>query len=409
MEGTLQPHSPMSEKTINNDLSSPQIGQQVECPFVVIRVTEKKSTNNKLYRNIELKNETGRISTRVWQEKFPLWEGIGLGDPVIVKGRVEDGYPPGGGNVELVVQEIQKLPSPHPIQNHINPVYPGDVADLEAEFDRIREDIRHPGYRRFFDLFFETVCPKEKFFTAPAAVTHHHAYIHGLAEHSIEVTNIARYFADQPALRGLAHRDLVLVGAMIHDSGKIKEIAWEGVPISRKPEAALFDHITSGTLMVYETYLRHEKELAALGFAEQDVKYLIHLVVSHHGRPEWGSPTKPAMVAAEILHRADLMSSQVRKIAEIARLNEPDQYGYIPVSTDREFRGGIFADPVDPYAMVPAAKPASEEFDVFATTLAEETDFVNRLTDHGPGLFDGIERNLPETSQQTAKASFRRR
>lgn len=387
----------------SSDISAPIIGQQIHCPFVVTKIVEKKASNGQLFRNVELTNETGRILTRVWQRKFPEWEGIAPGSPVMVRGRIEQGYPE--DTLELVVQEVQLLEAPHPVQKYMNPIYPGDVRELEAEFERLRNQIRHPGYRLFFDRFFETACPKEKFFTAPAASSNHHAYIHGLLEHSLEVTRTALHFADQPALRGLVHRDLVLVGAMIHDAGKIHEYVWEGVPIGRHPDALLYGHLTTGPLMVQETYLRHAEELSRVGFTAQDVKYLIHLIISHHGKLEWGSPTPPAMIAAEILHQADMMSSKVRAMAEIARNNTPDEYGHIPGPSYGEHKNGIIADPLYYYDFAPSTQEqALNECDEL---VLNDNEPSQTLADRIPGLFDNVA--LQASSVPQPKTAVRRR
>lgn len=325
------------------DISNPQVGQQIYCPFVVGRIEVREAKNGKKFWNVTLRNETGEINSRVWQEKFELWEGVEPGSPIMLTGRIENGFPE--GTLDLVAQAVELIEAPHPVQNYLNPVYPGDIEALKAEFEEMRGRIQHPGYRLFFDRFFETVCPKERFFTCPAARNNHHAYIGGLLEHSLEVTRLWLSFAEQPALEGIVSRDLGIVGALIHDAGKIHEYVWEGVPIDNHPDALLYGHITMGPLMIQKVMESARDELKAAGFTQRDAKFLIHMVVSHHGKGEWGSPSTPAMVEAELLHQADNMSAKVRAIAQIARDHQPDRYGKIESGNWGPYKKGIIAGP----------------------------------------------------------------
>lgn len=387
------------------DISDPRVGQQVLCPFVVTEVVEKEAKNKKKFRNIELTNETGRIRTRVWQEKFDLWKDVEPGSPVMVTGRIEEGFPE--GTVELAVQKLEALDTPHPVQKHMNPIYPGDVEALEAEFYRMRERIDHPGYRLFFDRFFETACPKDKFFSAPAARGNHHAYIHGLLEHSLEVTKTALHFADMPEVSDVVNKDLVLVGSMIHDSGKIHEYVWDGVPIDMNPDSLLMGHISTGVLMIREVMARHGEELKEAGFTRHDVKHLMHMVISHHGKMEWGSPTPPHTVSAQLLHQADMMSSRVRGIAQLARDNTPDRNGKVDGPGYGAYRHGIMVDPdrweVETPAVDLAAELADEEPEMVAPT---ETDDVIRSM---PGIFDQTEETQAKAETDAPKRSGRSR
>ena len=408
------------------DVSNPQLGQQIHGPFVIRKIDEKEARNGKKYWNVELCNETGTITCRVWQEKFEMWEGVQPGSPVMITGRIENGFPE--GTLELSVQRIQLLPAPHPVQQYLNPVYPGDMEALKAEFEKMRNAIEHPGYRLFFDRFFETVCPKERFFTCPAARTHHHAYIGGLLEHSLEVTKLWLAFAEHEAIRDLVSKDLGIVGSMIHDAGKIHEYVWEGVAIDLSPDSLLYGHITSGVLMIQKVMTKYREELRAAGFTEQDAKYLIHMVVSHHGKADWGSPTPPAMIESVLLHHADNMSAKVRGIANIVRSRQPDRYGKITPMERSDYWTGVIAGPAvleqlaatveTQIAQQPAMNEAAAPVDSERLPLSPAQRFAAAEDEQGralyaeaenalsalPGLFD-----LPANLQQSDRTSARRR
>lgn len=317
-----------SEKTL--DLSTAAIGLQVTAPFVLIskKLGKTKSADARDYYDLVFKNERGQtIVAKAWSEDVEVWRDVDPGVPCMIKGKLE-AYPKDLPKPnQIKIQEIVWLEPDHPVVAVMNDHSPIAPEDLAAEFDAIIGSFRHPGYKRAAELYFTDICPRERFLTAPAAKGHHHAYIGGLAEHTFEMRRIALAMAVQPVIRDHVNIDLISLGTFIHDSGKLFEYQWEGVPIGMHPDALLFNHMTTGPMMVSQLMERHGEELEALGFGWDDAKHLIHIIVSHHGKLEHGAPTVPGTLEAQIIHQADVSSAAVRGVLNTMTSVEPDRHG----------------------------------------------------------------------------------
>jgi 3'-5' exoribonuclease len=137
---------------------------------------------------------------------------------------------------------------------------------------------------------------------APAAQIYHHNYAGGLLEHSLGVARIALKIAE---LHSEVDRDLILLGALLHDLGKIQELDMDG-EISYSDEGKLLGHIILGSQMI-------EKLIEGISIDKATRIKLIHMIASHHGYYEWQSPKKPMFLEAKILHLADMMDAEIWK------------------------------------------------------------------------------------------------
>jgi 3'-5' exoribonuclease len=331
----------------STDWTATQVGQQIaDEVFCVQEISApKEDKNGNLYRDIILSNcYEQRIKTKAWADTQHEWNGVQAGMPVQINGRVERGFPDPAVNALKYVSGLTVVEGPHPVLSFMNPVYPGDPQALVDEFEAMIQELGDP-WKTFVTRFFETACKREKFFTAPAAKGHHHAYIHGLLDHTLEVTRFARGAADNPATRAHVNRDLVIAGALIHDAGKIHEYVWDNVPIGMSEDALLFNHMLTGPMMVTKTYSVHHEELSRIGFTYEMAKHLMHIQASHHGQQEWGAVVPPATPAAVIIHNADLMSAKLRAMTEFISGQEPSRTGRIEGAKWGVFRHGVICDP----------------------------------------------------------------
>jgi 3'-5' exoribonuclease len=144
---------------------------------------------------------------------------------------------------------------------------------------------------------------RESLLTLPAATRNHHAYYAGYLEHVLSVTRTARYLADKyieyyPDMRPPLDRDLVLAGAILHDIGKLREIAWQPEGAEYTAAGRLVGHILQGRDIVREAALRHTLEGDLLLRLE-------HIIIAHQRLPEWGSPKPPMTPEALLVHYAD--------------------------------------------------------------------------------------------------------
>lgn len=182
--------------------------------------------------------------------------------------------------------------------------------------------IKSESKRRFVATILEDYKPQ--LLQAPAGVSMHHAYVGGLLQHTAEVLNCAVNTAVSNSSYNKVNYDLDLVrmGAILHDVGKLKAYTLEnGIPVMTL-EGQLYDHIVLG-VMILEDY-RKKLELS-----EDDMiwyRKLVHIILSHHGELEYGSPVKPAFPEAYIVSQADMISSKLNRMDdEMAEMTEPFQ------------------------------------------------------------------------------------
>jgi 3'-5' exoribonuclease len=181
----------------------------------------------------------------------------------------------------------------------------------------VRNDIDEQYYRRLLKYFINRITNEplrlfvsnileknsNRFYIWPAAHGVHHNYPNGLLQHTCNVVKNAYSIASN---YNDVDMDLVLVGAILHDIGKIYEYDEKG---DISGEGKLFDHINIGTRMIFEEYYHGQDSVYS--FSERDVYNIAHIILSHHGKLEWGSPRQPATQEAMIVHYADYIDTNM--------------------------------------------------------------------------------------------------
>jgi 3'-5' exoribonuclease len=167
--------------------------------------------------------------------------------------------------------------------------------------------VENPHLRALLDKFFADEEFVAAFSRAPAARRIHHAYLGGLLEHTVEVVVLCQTVL---TLYPQIHRDLLMAGALLHDVGKTREFTYQR-DMDYSDEGRLLGHVVLSDQMIAE-------RLAAIpDFPPELALRLRHLVVSHHGRYEWGSPRRPKTLEACALHYIENLDAQVNRFAQV--------------------------------------------------------------------------------------------
>jgi 3'-5' exoribonuclease len=302
------------------------------------------------YLTIEVCNSTGAVATKVWSESVGAWDGIAVGDPVHLEGRLTAGWR--GVPPELQVARVEPLPKPHPVQLEANPISPVPLDVLRARFRHLLGFVSDAA-ETLVDVVLEHV-GRERWWTAPAAKLHHHACVHGLAWHSVEVAETALALAQATGAGNHIDADALVSGALLHDIGKVAEYVWEGVPIDLSRQALLDYHTASGGVMTMVAVDRDRDRLAAAGVTEALVQHLLHVQLSHHGEAAHGSPVPPRTLEALLIHQADLASARVRAFLDDLASGPPDADGWVtPAGWGKK---PVLAYAVHPKAPLPQSK-----------------------------------------------------
>ena len=277
------------------DLTSLCQGDRIQDPLLVLEVDNRGGDHP--HTVLTLGNSTGSIQTApFWTEDQPRIAGIGRRAVVQVIGEVATYR----DKRQLKVTSIQVLP-PGTIEPARLLPSVGDIEQYWTYLDRLRAEIRAPRLRAVLDLFYEDPEFRRQYEACPASTEGHHAEIGGLIKHTCEVAAIALTIARTAR----ADQDLVVAGVLLHDIGKLEAYRWDGA-FEATDLNALQGHVVLGALML-DRAVRGAPDPPC---TDQELAILEHLVLSHHGRQEFGAPVPPITLEAEVLHFADNASAK---------------------------------------------------------------------------------------------------
>ena len=278
-------------------------GDRVQDTLLVLDVEQRVPDTGNPYTVLTLGNATGTVASEpFWLERQREIDGLRRGHAVQVVGEVATWK----DRKQLKVTSLRVLPDGTADLASLLPSV-GDVQPYWTVLDRWRREIVKPRLRHVAELFYEDADFRARYECCPAAVRGHHAAIGGLLKHTTEVATIGRAMARASG----ADMELVVAGALLHDIGKLDAYQWD----------RLFDHTVAGRLVGHVALgaLRFERRLAeepSPPCTEREREILLHLILSHHGRLEWGSPIVPMTLEAEVLHWADNASARTASMAE---------------------------------------------------------------------------------------------
>jgi 3'-5' exoribonuclease len=302
------------EKTFVSQLA---LNQEVISCFLVSRKEVKSKKNGGDYLFLDLSDKTGHISAFLWENVEEHLEAFHAGDYVKVKGLVKE-Y---NNRMQLTLHKIKKVDD-----SEVDPAdfLPVSGKDVDAQYQELLEQISqmtHPHLRELLQTIMTDSRVMERFKRAPAAKRMHHAYIGGLLDHTLSLIRLCRLVAgNYPNLQV----DMLIAGAALHDIGKIEELTY----------AKSFDYTTEGRLLghiVMEVVYVNQVVNQIAGFPEDLRLQLLHLLVAHHGKVEFGSPKVPMTLEALVLHYLDDLDSKIEVMASLSAdetIGDSDWTGY---------------------------------------------------------------------------------
>lgn len=280
-----------------------QSGSKVDAVYLLAGCQTRPKKDGGTFLTLVLRDATGKIAGVMWDNFDAVTNGrIAENDFVEVGGEVLT-Y---NNQLQFRVARIAKVDEAAVDSRFFLPTCPIPVEQLEREFWQIVDQVKDSDYLRLLRAVFGNPEFWEKFRRAPSAVSMHQAYLGGLLEHTLCVVRNALKLADNyPAV----DRSLLITGGLVHDMGKTMEYSYEK-KISYTDCGRLVGHISMGCAMV-------EMHCAALSGFPPEKKVLVqHMILSHHGYYEFGSPKRPKNLEALILHHADITDAQVSNYME---------------------------------------------------------------------------------------------
>jgi len=298
--------------------------------FLVCDKELRSTREGKPFLRLELGDRTGTVEARVWENAEELATSFGRDDIVKVQARVESYR----NKVQLAVDRVRRAaPGEVDLADYF-PHTAEDVEDLYRRLSAHAASVGNPWFQRLLASILEDPLIAPRLKRAPAAKTMHHAYLGGLLEHVVSLCDLCRVVAGH--YREL-DADLLLTGALLHDIGKLDELCYERA-IHYSTEGQLLGHI------VLELEQVTRKMDSIEGFPSELKTLLKHLLISHHGHYEFGSPKLPMIPEALALYYLDDLDSKMgaARAALAAESGEDVWSAYSPALGRKLLRVDLF-------------------------------------------------------------------
>lgn len=301
--------------------------------FLLIKGTaERKTKTGNPFLTMTLQDTSGEMTGNRWGVTEQELEQFKPGTVVHVKGKREE-Y---NGQPQLRIDTIRLATKGEPN----NPDLYVKRAPINREvmiekFNKVIFDITNPNMNRIVRFLLNKY--NKEFFTAPAAKSNHHAFQGGLSYHTISMLEIAKTIADYyPNI----NRSLLYAGLVLHDLGKVVELSGP-TATEYTLEGQLIGHI----VLVDQEITEACRELK-IGVDAEDVLALRHVILAHHGFLEFGSPVRPQIKEAEIIHYIDQIDAKINMMEDALEKTEPGGYtGKVWALENRRFYKPTFTDP----------------------------------------------------------------
>ncbi|GJQ62024.1 MAG: 3'-5' exoribonuclease YhaM [Melioribacteraceae bacterium] len=312
------------------DLAEMAVGEKINHFLLVVKKEIKMARNNREFLNIDLQDRSSTLSAKMWDNFELTASKFAEGSIVKVTGEI-DSY----NDIKQI-----KINSIRPDDDNgavtINDFLPSSLRDPDEMKTELRNRIKKIENSHLRALITEVFKQDQSgfYFTVPAGKSWHHAYVHGLLEHTLEIIRICDLMCD---IHPEVNRDLIISGAILHDFGKTEELsASTGFDYTDKGQ--LLGHIVIVAMLI-------EKIVSSIdGFPDELKNNLIHLVLSHQGKLEYASPVVPRTLEAIILYHADELSAKTNayKQAILSKENGDKTWTkYLPLAGTALYRAGF--------------------------------------------------------------------
>ncbi|MBI1747352.1 MAG: HD domain-containing protein [Acidobacteria bacterium] len=274
-----------------------QANQEVTTTFLVLKKEIKVKKNGGQYLMFTLSDRSGSMTAFLWENIGDFLDTCEPGNFVLAKAMVKEF----NSHLQLSLFKIKRVADAEIV---IADYLPASDKDLDAEFDEIIGIIlgfSNPYLKDLLINLFNDESLTRKFKTCPAGKTLHHAYIGGLMEHVLSIIRLAQYMKQHYPILNL---DLLITGAILHDLGKVDELSYSRT-FDYTDDGKLIGHLTMEVMLVD----RKMNEISE--FPEELRKQVLHMLLSHHGKFEYGSPKLPMTLEALVLHYLDNLDAKV--------------------------------------------------------------------------------------------------
>ena len=280
-------------------------GDRVSDLFLVTEKNMAISQKGNPYLNLKLRDKTGELDGRVWDRATEMNGTFRAGDIIQIQSQAVSFR----NMIQLSISKISVVDDPSVTSADYLPSSASDTSEMFETLMGIIDTIQNPHLKALMDVIFNDEKTADAFRKAPAAKGFHHAYIGGLLEHTLSVTQLLDLVTQHYRY---VNRDLVMVGGILHDIGKIHELSFNGT-MDYADEGRLVGHIVLAVEFV------NTKIAEVENFPKQLALELRHILLSHHGVLEFGSPKRPKTVEALIVNFMDDLDAKTNAFSEFMK------------------------------------------------------------------------------------------
>ncbi len=275
-------------------------GQIVSGLFCVASKSVRQTKTGAAFISMTLMDNSGSIEARVWDRVRELEGLFEKGDIIHIQAEVVEF----NGQCQFKVNDLSALGADKRVDPAMFlPVAPIDLDGAWKQCEKAISRIENPEFKRVLEELFSEPETREAFCQAPAAKKMHHAYIGGLLEHSLNVLRLSEQIC---RLYVQLDKDLMIAASICHDIGKIREFSWHRPPIDYTDQGRLLGHIVMGIQMLEKAI-----DTSRLNPGSRNLLALKHVILSHHGQKEFGSPVLPMTEEALVFHMIDDLDAKL--------------------------------------------------------------------------------------------------
>jgi 3'-5' exoribonuclease len=301
-----------------------QPGSIINDIFMVTQPVLRNTSKGDLYIAMYLSDKTGKVNGRMWQATQEIYQSLPREGFIHISGKSELYQ----GSLQLVVNNLQVV---GPDKINLSDYMPRTEHDIGKMFNELKEivsTIKNPGLKALTESFLADNDLMKKFCTAPAAVQMHHCYLGGLLEHTVSMLRVAKtILPNYPKVQD----DIVIAAIFLHDIAKTSELSYD-IGFSYTDTGQLVGHLVMGSIIVKEKAAQLSTPLE-----KSVLDSLLHIIVSHHGQYEFGSPKLPATAEAFMVNYIDDLDAKMNQITNLID-NDPGDTNWTAYQRSLETR-----------------------------------------------------------------------
>jgi 3'-5' exoribonuclease len=313
-----------------------QLGERetVDQIFLASEKQLRANRNGNLYLQVRLADRTGSVTAMLWNANDTIYGSFENGDYLRVQGTTQF-Y---NGALQLIVNRVDKADSRTIDEVDFCTLGATEIDRLATRLCEMLRGVRNYHLRNLAECFLMDESFMARFTRAPAGVKNHHAYHGGLMQHVLSLMELTAVVAPRyPDLDA----ELLLLGAFLHDLGKIDELTYER-DLGYSDEGQLIGHVVLGVALLEEK-VREAEKLSGEQFPRELRLRLKHMLVSHHGEYQYGSPKLPMTTEAIALHLLDNLDAKIHSLGQIIREDANADSNWTPYQANlgrKLFKGG---------------------------------------------------------------------